>query len=156
MVDVDLFRRLRVRGESRGPDGIEDLRRALDLVGGRPFQKSRRTGWGWLLEGDRLDLHVTCAIVDVAHVVVTHLLQAGDMDGAHSAAVLALAVAPDEEIPRLDLVAVLDAQGHTNEAEQILRRDVYNRGDEGESPTELPARTDQISDSRHWLRRDAV
>lgn len=156
LVDVDLFRRLRIRGEGRGPVGIEDLHRALDLVAGRPFQKLRTGGWGWLLEGDRLDLHMTCAVVDVAHLVVTHGLQAGDIEVAHSAAVLAAAAAPDEETPRLDLAAVLDANGHAAEAEQILRDDVCNRDDEGEAPTELTARAERIIDSRHWLRRDAV
>lgn len=156
LVDVDLFRRLRIRAESRGPDGIEDLRRALELVAGRPFQKLRTGGWTWLLEGDRLDLHMTCAIVDVAHLVANHGLQTDNVDLAKSAAALSAAAAPEEEIPRLDLAAVLDAQGHTAEAEQMLRDDVCNREDEEEAPTELSARTERIIDSRHWLRRNAV
>lgn len=156
LVDTELFRRLRVRGESRGPDGIEDLVRALELVTGRPFEKLRPGGWGWLLEGDRLDQHMVCAIADVAHVVVTHSLHAGDLDRARTAAGIAVMAAPDEEVARLDLAAVLEAQGHEHEAERIVREDVANRSDDGDAPTELPARTEQIIDARRWLRRAAM
>lgn len=156
LVDTDLFRRLRVRGESRGPNGIDDLVRALQLVTGRPFEKLRPGGWGWLLEGDRLDQHMVCAIADVAHVVVTHSLHAGDLDRARTAAGIAVMAAPDEEVARLDLAAVLEAQGHEHEAERIVREDVANRSDDGEAPTELPARTEQIIDARRWLHRTAM
>ena len=99
LVDADLFRRLRVRGESRGPDGVEDLREALRLVQGPPFDRLRDGGWSFLSEGDRLDQHMICAIVDVAHLVTTYSLQAGDTRQARLAAETAALAAPDEEIP---------------------------------------------------------
>lgn len=157
LVDIDLFRRLRVRGESRGSDaGIDDLTRALQLVAGRPFEKLRPGGWGWLYEGDRLDQHLVCAIADVAHVVVTHSLQVEDRERARTAAGIAMMAAPDEEVARLDLAAVLQSEGHGIEAERIIRDDVCNRSDDGAAPTELPERTEQIIDTRRWLHRKAI
>ncbi len=156
LVDADLFRRLRVRGESRGPDGIDDLIQALQLVTGRPLEKLRLGGWAWLLEGDRLDEHLVCAIADVAHVVVTHSLHAGTIDQARSAVEIAVLAAPDEEISRLDLAAVLDAQGHHTAAERLVLDEVCNRTDDGDAPTELPARTERIVRARGWLNRAAI
>lgn len=155
LVDADLFRRLRLRAETSGSDGMDDLVQALQLITGRPFEKLRRSGWGWLFEGDRLDQHIVCAITDVAHVVVTHSLHVGAVDQAYVAARIALTAAPDEEVARLDLAAVLDAQGHHVEAARILREDVCNRSDDGQAPTEVPDRTEQILDTRGWLRRTA-
>ena len=68
LCDMDLFRRLRARGASRGSEGMEDLVAALRLVSGEPFSDLRETGWSWLLEGERLDHVMTCAIVDVGHI----------------------------------------------------------------------------------------
>ena len=149
--DVDLFRRLRARGEARGPEGVEDLDAALRLVQGRPFDRLRPGGWAWLAEGDRLDHHMTCAIVDVAHLVTTHSLQAGDLRRARLAAETAALAAPDEEIPRLDLAAVANAEGHTSEAQRLLREEVYNRHDDG-APTELSERTQQIIAGKDWAQ----
>jgi hypothetical protein len=154
LCDADLFRRLRVRGEARGPDGIHDLRTALRLVQGRPFDKLRDGGWSWLSEGDRLDQHMTCAIVDVAHLVTTHSLQAGDLKQARLVAENALRAAPDEEIPRLDLAAVAAAEGHHGEAERILRDEVANRTDDDGAPPDLPDRTQRIIAARGWLPRN--
>ena len=149
LIDADLFRRLRVRGEARGgAEGIEDLRTALRLVDGRPFdypvEREHGGGWAWLIEGDRLDEHLTVAIVDVAHVVTTHALAAGDLPGARIAAETAALSAPYEEIPRLDLAAIATAEGHHAEARRIIRDEVCNRTDDEAAPPELPTRTEQI------------
>ena len=151
LVDADLFRRLRLRGEARGADGITDLRRALTLVGGQPFDQLRTGGWSWLHEGDRLDQHMLCAVVDVAHIVTTSALKSGDFGQARTAAELAALAAPHEEIPRLDLAAVAAAEGHAREAERILREDVCDRSDDGEAPMELSGRTESIIRSHDWL-----
>ena len=108
LVDADLFRRLRVRGQARGSDGIADLRRALTLVTGQPLDQLRATGWTWMYGGDRLDHHLICAVVDVAHIVTTHGLATGDLAVAREAVAAALRAAPYEEISRLDLAAVTD------------------------------------------------
>jgi LysM repeat protein len=151
LVDADLFRRLRVRGESRGADGIDDLRQALQLVSGQPFDKLRPGGWTWLYEGDRLDHHLVCGIVDVAHLVTTHALAEGDLNTARAATQIATSAAPYEEIPRLDLAAIAGAAGHRQEAARILRDEVCNRSDDGNPPLELSERTEQILTAHDWL-----
>jgi hypothetical protein len=152
LTDADLFRRLRVRGEARGAAGMADLRQALTLVSGQPFDKLRPGGWTWLFEADRLDQHLVCAIVDVAHILTTHSLQQGQLSDARTAATLAGRAAPYEEIPRLDLAAVAIAEGHTHQAETILRDQVCNRSDDGGPPLELPERTERILQTRDWLQ----
>jgi LysM repeat protein len=151
LVDADLFRRLRVRGESRGADGIDDLRQALQLVTGQPFDKLRPGGWTWLYEGDRLDHHLICGIVDVAHLVTTHALAEGDLKTAQTATQIAASAAPYEEIPRLDLAAIAAAAGHRQEAARILRDDICNRSDDDNPPLELSERTEQILAAHDWL-----
>jgi len=151
LIDADLFRRLRVRGETRGAAGITDLRRALTLVVGQPFDQLRTGCWSWLHEGDRLDQHMLCAIVDVAHLVTTSALKDGYLGQARAAAELAALCAPHEEIPRLDLAAVAAAEGHAREAERILREDVCDRSDDGQAPLELSERTENIIASKDWL-----
>ncbi|OFE14467.1 hypothetical protein BA895_10985 [Humibacillus sp. DSM 29435] len=148
--DVDLFRRLRARGEAQGAHGIDDLDSALRLVQGRPFDRLRPGGWSWLADGDRLDHHMICAIVDVAHLVTTYSLQTGDLRRARLAAETAALAAPDEEIPRLDLAAIANAEGHTGEAQRLLRDEVYNRSDDDDAPTELSERTQQIIAGKNW------
>jgi hypothetical protein len=152
LTDIDLFRRLRLRGEARGPDGVADLRRALTLVEGRPFEQLRPGGWSWLLEGDRLDHYMLCAIVDVAHLVASHGLTTGDHPTARAAAELACLAAPYEEIPRLDLAAVAAAEGHHAEAERIAREDICGRTEEpGSPPDDIPDRTQRILEQHAWL-----
>jgi hypothetical protein len=151
LVDADLFRRLRVRGESRGSEGIDDLRHALQLVTGQPFDKLRPGGWTWLYDGDRLDHHLVCGIVDVAHLVTTHALAEGDLNTARTVTQIATSAAPYEEIPRLDLAAIAAAAGHRREAARIVRDEVCNRSDDGHPPLELSERTEQILAAHDWL-----
>ncbi len=155
LVDADLFRRLRARGEARGSAGLDDLRRALTLVKGTPLGQLRREGGAWINEGQRLDQLLQCSIVDVAHLVTTASLALGDHAAAQKAAELATRVAPAEETAQLDLAAALAAQGHHRAAEQLLRDQVLGRSDdEDEIPAELPKRSEQIIDNNpEWLAR---
>lgn len=154
LVDADLFRRLRARGEARDPEGLDDLRAALALVAGPPFEDLRATGGMWLYDGVRLDQILLCAIVDIAHVVTTAALTTGDLDQAQQATELALRAAPLEEGPRLDLAAILTARGHRSAADRLLRDEVCNRSDEEDgAPTDLPPRTEQVIAQRQWLLR---
>lgn len=141
LCDLDLFRRLRARGQSRGAEGMADLVSALHLVTGEPFTDLRKDGWGWLLEGDRLDHIMTAGIVDVGHIVTTHALAVGDVDLADFASNVALAASPYDEIANLDRVAVDRAMGDVEGAEGRIRSSIFNRSDDDYGPIQLPPRT---------------
>lgn len=153
LVDVDLFRRLRARGQARGADGIADLVQALHLVGGKPFDQLREQGWSWLLDGERLQDLIPCAIVDTAHIVVLDALQRGDLELARESAETACKAAPYDEVSRLDLAKVVEAQGHVGAAEEMLREDVFDRRDDYEPPVDLPLRTKEIVKNNGWGQR---
>ena len=144
LVDADLFRRLRVRGIARGVDGTEDLLAALRLVSGQPFSKTRDEGWGWLTEGERLDQVMLNAIVDVAHTLTTKALADEDLTLARAAAEIAVLAAPYEESARLNLAKVTAAEGHTREAEAMLKTQVFNRTEDDQPPVELSHRTQEV------------
>jgi hypothetical protein len=86
-------------------------------------------------------------------VVTTHALAAGDVKRARAAAEIAQLAAPYEEIPRLDLVAVREAEGHLEEAEDYLRDEVCNRPDDRGALQDLSERTQAIMRRREWLSR---
>ena len=73
---------------------------ALSLVSGQPFDQLRAVGYEWLTDGARIDHYLVCGIADVAHLVTTHGLAAGDIKRARAAAEIAQLAAPYEEIPR--------------------------------------------------------
>jgi nucleoid-associated protein YgaU len=156
LADIDLFRRLRARGQARGPEGIPDLRAALALVTGEPFTGQRSGGWAWLADGVRVDQHLVCAVVDVAHLVTIAALHSGDLQLARAATETALLAAPYEDTPRLDLAAVVAAEGDHQAADHILRDDVCNRAEDSEPPDDLPPRTADLVSSPPWLRKGRV
>jgi LysM repeat protein len=148
LCDLDLFRRLRARGQSRGADGLADLVSALHLVSGEPFTDLRKDGWGWLLEGDRLDHIVTAAIVDVGHIVTTHALAVGDLNLADFASNVAIAASPYDDIATLDRAEVERAAGDVEGANRRLRNDVSNRSDDDRGPIDIPARSAKILEAK--------
>ncbi|MDN5895997.1 MAG: bacterial transcriptional activator domain-containing protein, partial [Nocardioides sp.] len=153
LVDADLFRRLRARGQSRGVEGQDDFDTALLLVEGAPFSDLRETGWSWLLDADcRDDEILACAIVDVAHDVVTAALEDGALDRALNAVETARLAAPYDEVARVDLAAVLVAQGHEDAARAFLTEAVHNRSDDQLGPIDLPARTAELLRRNHTNR----
>jgi nucleoid-associated protein YgaU len=149
LVDAELFRRLRLRGTARGADGIPDLQAALDLVAGVPFSHRRPEGYRWLAD-NALDHIYAGMIVDVAHIVATHHLAAGEPELAASAAHIALKAGSSEDVPLLDLVAACDAQDNRAEADAYIKRILANHDAEVEE--DLPPRTAEILHRRQWLR----
>ena len=148
LCDADLFRRLRLRGVTRGSDGITDLETALSLVTGPPFDLRRPGGYGWLAEVP-LDHEYTGMIVDVAHLVATHHLTTDHPDQAIAAAKISLSVASHDDIALLDLVAACDAQGDHGAAAGWVQTILANHDAEVEE--DLPPRTAEILHRRRWI-----
>lgn len=144
LVDADLFRRLRTRAASRGPEGLEDLVVGLSLVQGEPFDQLRRGGYGWLLEGDRLDHHMCASIADAAHLVVDRALVDSDLELAWTACRIGMLVNPHSDVALLDSAALAEAEGRS--PDDVVREHVVDREDE-----DLPHRTDQVLKRRKWL-----
>ncbi len=89
LLDWQLFRRLRARGEANGPDGADDLRRALELVRGEPlagaelpYSSGYRNPYTWLPGSDVQPHNLASAIVDTAHQLVGFCLSTDDVAGA--------------------------------------------------------------------------
>jgi nucleoid-associated protein YgaU len=156
LVDAELFRRLRLRGDARGQErgGIDDYVTALSLVTGEPFSQMRDEGGAWIVGGDRIDHHATTAIIDVAHIVNMYALAAGDTVSPRAAADIARIAMPADEVHRLDLAATDAAEGRTDDVHRTIVKDVCNRSDDGFPPMELSPRTKQIlAHHRDWLSR---
>lgn len=152
LIDADLFKRLSLRARARGgTDGLRDLATALRLVTGRPFDQLRPGGWTWLFEGERHDEYALVAVADAAFTLTTAYLAAGDLIRARAATEIAMLAAPDEEITRLCLVRITEAEGDAAGAQQILREQICNRTDGDDAPAELPERTETIIRNHQWL-----
>lgn len=133
LVDADLFRRLRVRGQAAGPDGIQDLRDALSLVTGRPLDQLRTKSGLWL-GGTRYDHVLAAAVVEVAHVLALDAVQRREYAEARGAAEVATVAAPYDEVATLDLVAAVRAEGRVSEADRILRSQVFAPFSDDDAP----------------------
>lgn len=152
LCDADLFRRLRIRGEAAGADGIDDLAAALQLVNGMPYEQLRRRGGLWLGRTHD-DHHLVAGIMDVAHILTTHALATGDLKRARAATEIAQAVAPGDPTPRLDLARIAEHEGRPDEAARIAR-EIANWTDEsGYGPIDPSERTTAILRAHGWLER---
>lgn len=99
---------------------------------------------------------MVCAVVDVAHTVTIAALHSGDLELARTATETSILAAPYEDTPRLDLAAVVAAEGDRQAAERMLRDDVSNRADEGDAPDDLAARRADLASSPPWQRKGRV
>lgn len=98
-----------------------------------------------------MDHIMTCAIVDVGHIVTTHGLATGDLDLAEFASTTSLSAAPFDEVVQLDMVAVQRAYGDTVGSDARLRDNVCNRRDDELPPIEVPARSAKIAEHKAWF-----
>jgi hypothetical protein len=151
LCDLDLFRRLRTRAQSKGAAGMPDLISALRLVTGEPFSRLHDRHWSWLLEGERWDHIMTSAIVDVGHIVSAHSLANNDRALALWAARTAYTAAPYDEVAQLDVIQAVAAGGDDEQAKKQLADRVFNRSDDDQPPIELPQRTAEIVEKKKWV-----
>lgn len=151
LLDWDLFSKLRTRGEARGVEGMPDLIAALDLVTDVPFKGLRPGGGAWLLPGGPVPGPETMssAIIDVAHIVVTGALDAGDLLLARRIAEKAVDMRSGSDRPLLDLAAVCDAQGRKAELGATVRRIVTHHGVLEEE--DVPKDTFEVMLRRGWI-----
>ncbi|WP_240742424.1 LysM peptidoglycan-binding domain-containing protein [Micromonospora zingiberis] len=144
LLDWQLFRRLRARGEARGAAGAEDLRRALELVRGEPlagaelpYSSGYRNPYTWLPGSDVQPHNLASAIVDTAHELVNLYLESGDTSEARWAVERAWLADPArlDDHPWLDAMRVAHADNRSAELRALLDDLVRTR--EVEVPEDL-------------------
>ena len=155
LLDADLFRRLGCVGKPAARPEASRLRHRV-TAGHRPDRSPRcvtTAGPGSRGRPDRPPPH--SAVVDVAHLLATSALAAGDTATARAAADIARLAAPDEEAHRLDAAAVdCRRRTHRRGLAGPSPEQVCNRSDDGDPPMDLNPRTRQIlARHRDWLSR---
>lgn len=149
LCDADLYKRLRLRGEARGPDGINDLRTALRLVNGAPYDGLRARGTVWLAT-NAVDHDLLSSIIDTTHIVSTIAIQTGDLQGARAAAELAVLIAPTDANLQMDLAKIAERTGDDAKAAAIARNVLTWRDTIGDQ-VDLSHRNDAILRAHRWL-----
>ncbi len=148
VIDAELFRRLRLRALARGVAGLDDLRAALDLVTGQPFERRRPGGYGWVANTG-LDYTYTGMIADVAHLLATHHLAVDEPEPAAAAAQVALMAGSAADEVLLDLVAACHARGDEDGGDGYVSKIMRNHCADTEE--DIPTRTYEILLRHHWL-----
>jgi hypothetical protein len=105
LVDWDLFERLVARGRD------EDLRLALRLVQGKPFEAIPYGRYGWLA-ALYLEQDIPVAVIDAAHTLAGNCLRRGDYAGVRDATRIAQLVDPYDERPWRDRIQAEHASGN--------------------------------------------
>jgi DNA-binding SARP family transcriptional activator len=131
-LDWARFQALVARAESRGPAGADDLRAALDLVRGRPFEGVRPRTYGWAL----LDLAAVMesAVVDAADRLAELRLQALDAPGAQWAARCGLKISPYDERLYRRLMLAADLAGNPAGVEAVMEELLKRLDDDSFEP----------------------
>lgn len=147
LLDVELFQRLRERGDAKAaagdPTAINDYVAALNMVRGPILPEASGTGWRWLANEDRReDLKAPGWVVDAAHRAVQVALTAGDLDRARWAANLAHDTDPYSDVPLLDLLVIAAQAGDMATANKHAWEVVW--ANEKDVPEELPTETFQV------------
>ena len=151
LVDIDLARRLRVRGQARGgAAGLADLRAALGLVTGQPYRVDRKDGGRWVAAAGGLDHTAKAMVVDIAHTVGLAAAHAGDAAAAEHAAGIARLADPDSDIGVLDEIAATRIKTGTTTARQHAFYVLSGRTDPRGNPQDTPQRTAQITAEHGW------
>ncbi|TQM11011.1 bacterial transcriptional activator domain-containing protein [Pseudonocardia kunmingensis] len=124
LLDWDLYRRLRKRGqarhEARHPGALGDYEAALALIRGPVLSALRPGGYTWLNNHDqRHDLQIPGFIVDTAHELVDIALGIGDTVLARRAAERARMIDIDVAFdrPLTDLMRIAHAEDNRSEME---------------------------------------
>jgi DNA-binding SARP family transcriptional activator len=128
-VGVDWFR---FQALAARADGSERLRRALELVRGRPFEAAKPRSYGWALLDEAPLMEST--IVDVADRLAGMLLDAGDHAGAGWAARRGLLAAPYDERLYRRLMLAGDAEGGPSAVEGVMDELLLRLEGEGLEP----------------------
>lgn len=118
LTDWDEFRDLARRGLAAGPDGLDDLRTALNLVRGRPFLGIDPSTYTW---ADDTIQQISTAIADVAHCLSTALSDHDDHHGASRAASKGLLVEPFSDQLRQDALDAALARHDFDEARRLTQ-----------------------------------
>ena len=86
----------------------------------------------------------------MAHLLTGWFLTNGDIRRARAATETALLAAPYDALTKLDLATVTKAEGHLEEARQIVR-EVCNEPDEDGLPSEINDRLGEVIARMNWL-----
>jgi DNA-binding SARP family transcriptional activator len=131
-LDWARFQALVTRAESKGAGGSADLRLALELVRGRPFEGVRPRTYGWAL----LDLAAVmeAAVVDAADRLAELRLDDGDAPGAQWAARRGLKISPYDERLYRRLMLAADLAGNPAGVEAVMEELLKRLDDDSFEP----------------------
>jgi len=103
-------------GYAAGPNGVDDLRRALNLVRDRPLCGQAGGEYSW---AEHTTQEMISAVVDAAHVIATSLIDRGENRGALSAATRGMLAEPCSESLYNDAIRAARANGDFNRADLL-------------------------------------
>ncbi len=143
LFDWHLLLQLNKRGNTRGADGIADLRAALELVRGAPMNNRPDTGpyrrpYTWIGDSDIAPGRLIATIAGIAHRVAEHHLAIGDPTTARWAIDQAWLADPERSFDDLwhDRMQAEHQAGNTVALQQLVNE--YLASNEAEVPEDLP------------------